>query len=236
MLTTSRFYDHLRDFWHFWHDLGASWHGYMTCKDLHPDWRRYILRTLRFLGLSWVLAFNVSCVGEYADDEEMLLSSGAETVSNKRTQAACNQRWTGLSSVPSARRVDYSGARSQCAGGPQSGAIKLGNFIRDNFAAYMDLSVPGNGVQIYNCRSVRGGRSRSVHGDGRAVDIFIPTLPGGVADNDKGDRIANWLAENSAEIGIQYIIWDRGSFMGERSPQSKCYTGSHPTTTIFTWN
>ena len=91
----------------------------------------------------------------------------------------------------------------------------------------MDLSVPGR-ASDYNCRSVRGGRSNSVHGDGRAVDIFIPTLPGGVADNAKGDQIADWLVANAALIGIQYIIWDRGSFRGDRNPQSKCYAGSHP--------
>ena len=183
------------------------------------------IRNISAMVLIWAF---VGCVSDTVEDTDSLQSSAAETVGNKRERAACGARWNTMSSVPSARNIAYSGAQSQCSGGAQSGAITLGNFIRDNFGTYMDLDVLGRGVQIYNCRTVRGGRSNSVHGDGRAVDIFIPTLPGGVADNAKGDRIANWLVDNAAEIGIQYVIWDQSSFRGNRQPQSQCYTGSHP--------
>ena len=173
------------------------------------------------------LTFCLGCLEAQAPEEDDLLSSGADLVSNKQNHSACQQRWQ-APTVPSARSVGHSSARHQCSGRAQSGAIKFGAFIRNHFGNGMDLRVPGDGIQIYNCRSVRGGRSRSVHGDGRAVDIFIPTLPGGVADNAKGDPIANWLATNAEFIGIQYIIWDRTSFKSNRGEQSKCYSGTHP--------
>lgn len=183
------------------------------------------IKTISMMILLWAVS---GCVSDSVEDTGALLSSAADTVGNKRERAACESRWNTMRSVPSALNIAYSGAQSECSGRAQSGAVTLGNFVRDNFGAYMDLDVLGRGVQIYNCRTVRGGRSNSIHGDGRAVDIFIPTLPGGVADNAKGDRIANWLVDNAAAIGIQYVIWDRGSFRGNRQPQSKCYTGSHP--------
>lgn len=186
------------------------------------------MQRIRIIQMVTLLCALSACVTDPLENSDPLISSAADPVGNKRQNTSCDGRWNVISSVPSARGVTYSGAQAECSGRAQSGAVTLGNFIRENFGTYMDLSILGRGVQIYNCRTVRGGRSNSVHGDGRAVDIFIPTLPGGVADNAKGDRIANWLAENAAEIGIQYLIWDRGSFRGNRQPQSKCYTGSHP--------
>ena len=61
---------------------------------------------------------------------------------------------------------------------------------------------------------------------GRAIDIFIPTLSGWVADNSKGDIIANWLIDNAEELGIQSLIWDRTIWKASGpSPRHRCYSG-----------
>ena len=134
----------------------------------------------------------------------------------------CEQRWRVNNSIPAASNIGHSGARSAALEPkkvPLLWAITFGALCPCNGSL-----VPGRGVQIYNYRSVRGGRSNSVHGDGRAVDIFS-TLPGGVAGNAKGDQIADWLVANAAH-------WNRTSFgIGQLSRQSntkECYTGSHP--------
>lgn len=45
-------------------------------------------------------------------------------------------------------------------------------------------------------------RRRDVHEEGRALDVMI-------RDRAQGDEVANWLASNALELGIQYLIWDR---------------------------
>lgn len=45
-------------------------------------------------------------------------------------------------------------------------------------------------------------RRRDVHEEGRALDVMV-------RDRAQGDEIANWLASNAVELGIQYMIWDR---------------------------
>jgi hypothetical protein len=45
-------------------------------------------------------------------------------------------------------------------------------------------------------------RRRDVHEEGRAIDVMV-------RDRAQGEQIANWLASNAFELGIQYMIWDR---------------------------
>ena len=142
----------------------------------------------------------------------------------------CDSRWTlpAESAAATAEQfVYYDGSGRSCSGGPTEGATALGRFVRTHFGGLMNLDVPGDGVQIYACRAVRGGSGMSLHAEGRAVDIFIPTR-GGAADNARGDTIANWLAENAEYIGVQMIIWDRTIWRTSRTPHSRCYGGSHP--------
>lgn len=55
-------------------------------------------------------------------------------------------------------------------------------------------------------RPLRGAdgqlRRRDVHEEGRALDVMVRS-------NAQGEEIANWLASNALELGLQYIIWDR---------------------------
>jgi uncharacterized protein (TIGR03382 family) len=129
--------------------------------------------------------------------------------------------------------VSYTGAgpwvgESGCSNGMEPGALALREYILDWFYQVSD-------VQGFSCRPIRGSSTTmSVHGTGRALDIFIPVNgspdDGNAADNDLGDPVGNWLIENAEYIGIQYIVWDRWSWGAHRDPgdKSRSYGGTHP--------
>ena len=138
-------------------------------------------------------------------------------------------RWT-LS--PSARAVSerisvrYDGApawsgESGCSGTFTDGARVLGDHLVATFGG-------ATRYDGYSCRQNTANRSQtSMHGTGRAIDVFIP-LDGGEADNDLGDPVANWLVENADAIGVQLIIWDRTIWNPSRSDADRQYGGPHP--------
>lgn len=109
-------------------------------------------------------------------------------------------------------------SRRNCSGGLKVGAKALGDFLTDNF-------VGARYFQGYNCRQIRGSSSMSMHGTGRAIDVFVP-LDRGRADNDLGDEIANYLVENSEALGIQMVIWDQTIWRAGRADRR--YGGAHP--------
>ncbi|MEZ4389790.1 MAG: SH3 domain-containing protein [Polyangiales bacterium] len=116
----------------------------------------------------------------------------------------------------------WSGGRN-CGGGLLAGARELGTYIRANFRNV-------SRYEGYNCRPNTASTSQlSVHGTGRAIDVFIP-LSGSSADNTYGDAVANWLVQNAQAIGVQYLVWDRSSWSASRPAGSKlrAYTGPHP--------
>src|SRR5699024_7348948 len=90
----------------------------------------------------------------------------------------------------------YKGARS-CTSGPQPGAWGAMDYF---LSAYK--SKGGVNTGIYNCRSVRGGRTTSLHGEGRAADFGI--RPYGAR---YGTALANALVAFSKELGIPSLIW-----------------------------
>lgn len=124
--------------------------------------------------------------------------------------------------------VSYDGAGAwnngaNCTGGLTAGGSALRNYLLANFPQI-------SGIGGYACRRNTASTNKmSVHGTGRALDIFIP-LDGGEADNGLGDPVGNWLIENAEEIGIQYIIWDRWTWGAHRPSGSKdrSYGGPHP--------
>ncbi len=144
-------------------------------------------------------------------------------------KAARNGRWQLTGAVQSAaanQYVAYEGAPPynggrNCGGSLLPGTRELGQYLVNNF--------PGaRSFQGYNCRQIRGSSGMSLHGTGRALDIFVP-LDGGQADNDLGDPVAHWLIENAEAIGIQLIIWDRSIWSGgRRSNKFRSYGGAHP--------
>lgn len=97
----------------------------------------------------------------------------------------------------------YKGAVS-CTSGPTTGAKGLMAWF---LAVYADDG--GLNAGIYNCRNVRGGRTTSLHGEGRAADLAIRPYSAAY-----GTELANALRSKSKELGIQCIIWNRKIFSG----------------------
>ena len=129
--------------------------------------------------------------------------------------SAANSTYVPYSSAP-----PYNGGRN-CSGSFTAGARELGNYLVANF-------VGASYFQGYNCREVRGSTSMSMHGTGRAIDVFVPQ-DRGQADNDLGDPVAAYLIQNAREIGIQLIIWDRSIWSpGRSSGKFRAYSGVHP--------
>jgi hypothetical protein len=100
--------------------------------------------------------------------------------------------------------------------------------------ATKDFGQGARNLGIYNCRSVRGSTNRSVHGEGRAVDVGFS----GVA-NPAGTRLLNTLLPHVGALGIQMIIWNRRIYSA-RYPTGARYTGAVPHTDHLhielTWN
>jgi FG-GAP-like repeat len=109
--------------------------------------------------------------------------------------------------------IPYDGAPlwngpSSCGGNFFPGTRELGDYLRATFPGSISH------YEGYSCRqNTNDARYVSVHGTGRALDVFIP-LSGGAADNTKGDIVANWLIVNAQAIGVQYIIWDVSDWSG----------------------
>lgn len=82
----------------------------------------------------------------------------------------------------------------------------------------------GTNLGIYNCRTVRGGTTTSLHGEGRACDFGIN--PHGAK---WGDELAEVLRRHSAELGVQCVIWNRRIWSGSY-PQAgwRPYRGTNP--------
>jgi len=86
----------------------------------------------------------------------------------------------------------YDRATGPCSGGPTRGAINLKNYLLRNY---------GSRQEIYNCRTVRGGSSWSLHAEGRAVDHYV--------SGTAGTEIFNHLISIACQNGIQEVIYNR---------------------------
>jgi MYXO-CTERM domain-containing protein len=103
-------------------------------------------------------------------------------------------------------RVPYEAAprwtsTAACGGGLLEGTHFLGVHLRDRFDQI-------DSIGGYSCRRNTADSSRmSVHGTGRALDVFIP-MKGSHANSELGDPVANWLILHAQKIGVQLIIWN----------------------------
>ncbi|MBA0126274.1 peptidoglycan-binding protein [Haloechinothrix sp. YIM 98757] len=110
----------------------------------------------------------------------------------------------------------YQGA-SSCTSGPTSGARALMAWF---LGAYSD----GVNTGIYNCRTVAGSSTTSLHGEGRAADLGV--RPHGA---QWGTTLADALRRNSRDLGVQCIIWNRRIWSGSYCQDGwRTYNGSHP--------
>lgn len=174
---------------------------------------------LRLKGLEGLAFARLEFLGEAVELEQR-----PELVSELRRPG----KWSPSAEVLAAgsrQYLPYEAAGTRCSGGMTPGAVELGRFIKANFPGVAS-------VQGYNCRTIGGSSTLSLHGVGRALDIMIPVdgswSDRGSADNDKGDPIADWLIANAETIGIQYIVWDRRSWGAHRSGNKlRDYGGQH---------
>ena len=86
---------------------------------------------------------------------------------------SCSQRYIPIGPRVESSSVTYQSARD-CSGGEQPGATALGDYLSENFGSMMNLTSGRRGIEIYNCRSVRGGRARSLHSEGARL-MYIST-------------------------------------------------------------
>lgn len=157
-------------------------------------------------------------VAEDDDDGNVATSSDAISIAGRWTIPA-DVRAAGARVTLTYDDAPVWGSRP-CAGNLRAGSLRLKNKLNDLFDAQISQ------IQGYACRRNTASSSRmSVHGTGRALDIFIPRASGG-ADNTKGDAVANYLVKNAQELGIQLVIWDRTRWMTKRGEAA--YSGPHP--------
>jgi putative peptidoglycan binding protein len=115
--------------------------------------------------------------------------------------------------------VGYEPARS-CTGSATAGARALMAWFLGAYSAQ-----GGSNLGIYNCRSVAGTSTTSLHGEGRAADLGVPV---GAA---WAQTLADKLVALSGELGIQCVIYNRRIWSGSY-PNSgwRAYGGSNPHT------
>lgn len=115
--------------------------------------------------------------------------------------------------------VAHEGAK-ECTGGPSAGAAALLAWLQCNSAP------PGRSLGIYNCRSVRGSSTKSLHGEGRALDWGLPLAPDGTG-TDHGRELVDLLGAHAHLLGLQCVIYDR-RIWSRRSPEGREYGGASP--------
>lgn len=107
-------------------------------------------------------------------------------------------------------------APTVCTSGPSQGALALMKWFLEEYG-----DEGGFNLGIYNCRTVRGARTLSCHGEGRACDFGFP-----VGDPD-GDELLRRLRRAPGRLGLQAIIYERRIYSA-KSPQGREYTGAVP--------
>ena len=108
----------------------------------------------------------------------------------------------------------YVGFDGRCDGKAHDGTKALMAYLLDRFSFTASLG-------IYNCRPP------SVHGDGRAGDLRIPTGPGGKARPELGMQVVNLLGPHGKRLGLCDMIYAR-EIWSAASPDGRYYGGVHP--------
>jgi hypothetical protein len=173
---------------------------------------------------SWIalaaLAVLVTLLGACAAPEDGSTSSESALANASRWTLPSDAAEAGAKvSLPYDDAPLWSGTAA-CSGQLKPGGRVLGRYLRDRFTSV--ASVGG-----YACRRNTADTARlSVHGTGRALDVFIPKI-GKAPDTAQGDLLANWLVMHAQEIGVQLIIWDR-SIWRANGTNASLYGGPSP--------
>lgn len=108
---------------------------------------------------------------------------------------------------------------ADCTGGFTDGGQSLSKFVMGKF------SPPVTSVGGYSCRANTAAPTISIHGLGRALDIMIDgTTPGGL---ETGNKIRNFMINNSTALGVQRVIWDRHIWSADQDGW-RVYDGPNP--------
>ena len=85
-------------------------------------------------------------------------------------------------------------------------------------------------IGTYNYRTKRGGKSLSEHAYGNAIDFHVPDVNGFATPDGKqlGDRVKDFLLQNTEELDIQLIIWYREDWARWNDFKKSSYGGQHP--------
>lgn len=116
------------------------------------------------------------------------------------------------------RMAPWQGAQ-RCTAGPTPGARALMAYWLESYAP------PGTSMGIYNCRTVRGGSTTSLHGEGRAADLGVPVTAAG---HRAMWRFLQTLAPYAYRFGVQLVIFDRTIWSARRNSSGERYNGVHP--------
>lgn len=174
--------------------------------------------SLELLGaLVFVLsAAAVGCANDgWADDDSL---DGDDPPASTSSELSKRARWQ-----PPASNLKgsyegagpYNGGKG-CSGGLKKGTRAVGDLV--------DKKFPSIRYEGYSCRPNTANTSQlSVHGTGRALDIF--------ASSSVGDQVANHLVNNAQALGVQLVIWNRTIWSVKSSgATSRQYTGPNPHT------
>ena len=117
-------------------------------------------------------------------------------------------------------QVDEGDGERACPGDITVGARSLASSIESQWKP------PVTSIGGYACRAnTASPGSYSIHAYGRALDIMVDgTSSVGLK---AGDEIRNWLINNSTELGVQRVIWNRHIWSAYKDGWN-AYTGPNP--------
>lgn len=135
---------------------------------------------------------------------------------------AAAQRFQGAASAGAVSGALMAGIRYDSATSDSRGPTPGGLAMAKHWTASTGLGNMG----IYNYRNIRGGKSLSVHSEGRAVDLAANS--GNPDEKAKAVSYIRWMIRNAQALQVQYIIYDRWSWHPARG--WKPYKGVNPHT------
>lgn len=111
-------------------------------------------------------------------------------------------------------------AFSKCTGSAQPGARAM---------AAQWLRLTGRKAGIYNCRTVRGSSAPSIHGEGRAIDLYASATD--ATQKAQAEAYIDWIMRNAVELQVGYLIWNRRQWSwARRAAGWRPYGGVSPHT------
>jgi hypothetical protein len=181
-------------------------------------------RRIRRIGIGVVTAFAIAVPATVA----MATVPDYKTVKPAANPASVNPKVRIHHGTP---KPDTLGSSSvtRCSGGPAAGTVRLANYIEHWFPR-------GENWGIYNCRTVSGSSSYSLHAGGRAYDHHLSVR--NADDKAAGDAlVAAFLRADTKgnkyalakRFGVQEIIWNCKIWTAARAGEGLRPYGACPT-------